>query len=191
MGLELNGRVVFKRWSSFVASWLLFLFFGLGIFAIGAVWPGVDGYTFWNVITLLLIYLSSSLIVWFAFSLGVLSGIEVREDRLVVKKFLGEVEISLGGVSGVEYVGGVQVRLKNGKRIKCTAFPDSLYSLLIGYRNFRGVAASVKKLVNERIGEGGGGSEMWAFERTCWNAKALLSISAFYFFAFLVAYLIP
>lgn len=182
--------MVFKRWSSFVVSWLLFLFFGLGIFAIGAVWPGVDGYTFENVITLLLICLSSSLIVWFTFSLGVFTGVEVREDRLVVKKFLGEVEISLGGISGVEHVGGVQVRLKNGKRISCTAFPDSLYSLLIGYRNFRGVAASVKKLVNERIGEGGGGSEMWAFEKSCWNAKVLVSISAFYFLAFLVAYLI-
>ncbi|WP_190394790.1 hypothetical protein [Nocardiopsis deserti] len=182
--------MVFKRWSSFVVSWLLFLFFGLGIFAIGAVWPGVQGLTFESVITLLILLPLSSLLVWFVFNLGVFPGIEVKKDRVVVKEFLGEVEISLGGVSGVEYVGGVQVRLKSGKGIKCTAFPDSLYSLLIGYRNFRGVAASVEKLVNERVGEGGGESEMWAFERTCWNAKALLSISAFYFFAFLVAYLI-
>lgn len=171
-------------------SCLASLFFGVLFFGVGAAAPPVSDATVEVALIAPLAIFLTSVLIWFIFNLAIFPGVEVRSDRVVVKKFLGRVDISLSAISGVEWKGGVGVRLKNGKVVGCVAFPDSLYSLLIGYRNFKRVALSLEKAIAVESKKTGDGDTMWAFERDCWNVKSFFVVLISYFSVLLAAYLI-
>ncbi|XKK39841.1 hypothetical protein HFP72_03020 [Nocardiopsis sp. ARC36] len=128
-----------------------------------------------------------ALLIWFIFNLAVFPGIDVRRGGVVVKRFMGEVEIPFDLISGIEWRGGIKVRLNDRRVVNCVAFPASAYSLMLGYGNFRKIALEVERAMsNFDSSESSGGLT----EREYWNFRTLASVFVLYCSLFFGAYLI-
>lgn len=183
-------RVRFKRWTSATVAWLIYAMCGFGCFAIGG-GTGDSGRMEWaDVPILLLVFVSSSTLAWLWSMLGVLTGVRMRGQNVIVRNFAREVEFPAFVVTGVHWVGGISLSLRGGHSIKCIAFPDSLMSLILGYRNFRGVARALEREIAERSIRFPETDEAHAEERYRWGLSTFLGILASYFLLFLLGYVI-
>lgn len=184
MGISIGDRLVFKRWSSFFFSLLGGIFFSALVVGMGAA-AAVGPYFDLPVIPFgATVSLVPAILIWFTFNLGFFPGVEVYEEKVIVKKFLGEVEVPSGVISEVKWKGGLSFILKNGKEIPCPSFPDSLYSMAFRYRNFKKVALGISAAMATMKQVDG-----TVVERDYWRIRTFLLIVAFYFSVFIVAYL--
>ncbi|MBE1457593.1 hypothetical protein H4W79_001807 [Nocardiopsis terrae] len=103
-----------------------------------------------GVVALILLLPFVSVLIWFIFKLCVFSGVDVALDRVTVRNFSTETDVEIGLIKSVSWSGGLQLVLKNGTRIRSVAFPDSLFSLALQYRNFRRVARAMDAEIKDR-----------------------------------------
>ncbi|WP_193518431.1 hypothetical protein [Nocardiopsis kunsanensis] len=94
--------------------------------------------------------LLTAFLFWWAFSLCVLTGVEVRPGWVIMNNLFTKIRIPSGSVSKVTYHGGLHVHTDTGEVYRSTAFPNSLFSLVIGYRNFRVVARRIEAALAEQ-----------------------------------------
>ena len=186
-----QGRVIrFRRWSSMVFACVTAGFFGVLFFGMGG-GPAYAGESrVEGVVALILMLLFVPVLIWFIFKLCVFSGVDVSEDRVTVRNFSEETEVAISLIDSVRWQGGVRLVLKDGTKVKSIAFPDSLFSFVLQYRNFRRVARRLGAEIEKRSHGLTAVDSVGVQRRKEWSLPLLFSVGLFYFSLLAFSYLI-
>lgn len=148
--MKQSRTIRFRRWPSVVVACVVATFFGVLFFGIGGGGAKSGEISGDSVAAFFLVPPFVTVVIWFFFKLCIFSGVDVSEDRVTVRNFSTEIDIGINLIDSVKWVGGVYLVLKNGTKIKSIAFPDSLFSFALQYRNFRRVARLMDAKIKER-----------------------------------------
>ncbi|MGW5877018.1 hypothetical protein ACWFMI_10785 [Nocardiopsis terrae] len=168
------------------------VFFGVLFFGIGAGGRSVagNGVSADSVVAFFVVPPFVSVLIWFTFKLCVFSGVDVGLDRVTVRNFSVEIDIGIDLIKSVSWSGGVQLVLKNGTRIRSVAFPDSLFSFALQYRNFRRVARAMDAEIKERSRGLTAVDPVGVQRRRRWDLSLMLIAGLFYYSVLLFSCLI-
>lgn len=182
--------VRFRRWSSVVFACVVAVFFGVIFVGLGGAVANAAQIYADGVATLIILLPSVSVLIWLIFKLCIFSGVDVEADRVRVRNFSTETEIGFDLIKSVEWKGGVRLVLKNGGKVKSIAFPDSLFSLALQYRNFRRVARLMDAEIKKRSHGLTAVDSIGVRQSRQWSLSLLFAAGLFYFLLLLLSYFI-
>lgn len=190
--MEANeDRVVrFRRWSSVVFACVVSAFFGVLFFGIGAGLATAGQISVDSVVAFILILPFVSVLIWFIFKLCIFSGVDVSAGGVTVRNFSIETGIDINMIDSVKWNGGVCLVLKNGAKVKSIAFPDSLFSFVLQYRNFRRVAKSMEVEIKRRSHGLSAAGSVEVRQIRQWNLSLLFAVGLSYFSLLVFSYII-
>lgn len=186
-----KDRVVrFRRWSSVVFACVVSAFFGVLFVGLGGAAANSGVIYADGVVALILLLPFVSVLIWFIFKLCIFSGVNVSADRVTVRNFSTETEIDVNMIDSVKWKGGVCLLLKNRTKVKSIAFPDSLFSFILQYSNFRRVAKNMDAEIKRRSHGLSAVDSAEIRQIKQWDLSLLVTVGLSYFSLLVFSYII-
>lgn len=115
---------------------------------------------------------------------------DVSADRVTIRNFSTEIDVGINLIDSVKWVGGVCLVLKDGTRVKSIAFPDSLFSFVLQYKNFGRVARLMDAEIKKRSQGLTEVDSVGVQRRKNWSLAFLFSVGLFYSLLLLLSHVI-
>lgn len=186
-----KDRVVrFRRWSSAVFACVVSAFFGVLFFGIGAGLATAGQISVDSAVSFVLLLPFVSVLIWFIFKLCIFSGVDLSADRVTVRNFSTETELDVNMIDSVKWKGGICLLLKNRTKVKSIAFPDSLFSFVLQYSNFRRVAKNMDAEIRRRSHGLSAVDSAEIRQIKQWDLSLLVTVGLSYFSLLVFSYII-